>query len=83
MTCKLVCRLLECLLRQEGFLRWLKQAGIDVSALKACVREICAKAGQEPPGSFALQLGLRRILKDEATLRAVMAELQRTGTAGG
>lgn len=77
-----ICRLLECLLKQEGILRWLKQAGIDVGALEACLREICAEAGSEPPGCGTLQSGLRRILKDETMLRAAMGELQRAGVVG-
>lgn len=43
---KAVCYLLECLLEQDGMLRWLKEHGIERDELRRCLREWCQEGGQ-------------------------------------
>ena len=39
-----LCGLLACLLRQKGFVASLERAGVDVAALRRCLRELCRES---------------------------------------
>lgn len=69
-----LCRLLLCLLKQDGVLRWLKQAGIEPQELEKCLREFCAPTSvtRRPPAP--LETRLRQIVADEQLLRALVAQ---------
>lgn len=65
---QVLCRVLLCLLRQEGLVASLARAGVDVRALRKCLGEVCAE--QRRPRWAAsrgagLEVRLRELLGDE------------------
>jgi hypothetical protein len=80
---KRLCRLVLCLLEQDGVLRWLKQAGIDPQEVKACVREFCASPPVTRPAAASLETRLRELVRDDELLRALVARATELEEPGG
>lgn len=68
-----LCQLLLCLLKQDGVLRWLKQAGIEPQEIEKCVREFCAPmVTRRAPAT--LETRLRQVVADDQLLRTLVAQ---------
>jgi len=75
-----LCRLLDCLLRQDGIQEALKRAGLHPDELRRCLEGYCRKhrPGEQPRGALpALEDRLRLLLRDDQVVRAVLWELER------
>lgn len=73
-----LCRLLNCLLKQKGVLRWLKRQKVDPEELVYCLQRYCqppGTPGRDNGGTMDKRLG--RLLRDEGLVQAVMEELRR------
>jgi hypothetical protein len=62
------CRLLDCLLRDDGVRHWLKRQELDAEALHKCLKSACrvarptSSAVSAQPGAAATELDLARVL---------------------
>ena len=75
-----LCRLLACLLRNNGLIELLKRQGVNVDELRRCIAEYCRKPSPTEPlhaATSTLEARLRSIVRDEALLRAVMSALEK------
>lgn len=78
-----LCRVLLCLLSQDGVQRWLKRAEIDPREIEKCVREFCAARTAGGAATAAIETRLRHVIGDDRLLRELIAKAEGLPDPGG
>lgn len=69
------CRLLDCLLRDNGVQSWLKRQDLDAKTLRKCVQAACRKSGVKPGKAKTITAGTAQGLDVDRVARTIRREL--------
>ena len=70
--------LIDCLMQQEGVMGAIRRLGIDINAVRRCLKEHCAKQAASPIATTVdLASRLRATLKDDQLVQTLVTALDR------